>query len=725
MKAKEDFVLYSKDFIEYTSPIVEMENLINIYVICDNSFESTLKFDIKKFVNDLCSSNEIQNLGEIKTNFTFEEIISLKKDHKEIYIISEQGFQRLLKGIKKSSVSNTCLFDIKGEKVIYFLKEYKFISFKSKIIGENQTKIIQKNKNCCNLKNNFCNYSINKSVKNESNHTFGFENKNCCNLKNNFCNHPTNENIKHDPNHALGLDNIGASCYLNATLQCLCNIKLLKDYFLNDDIYINEIMTRNATLTKGFAEVIRKLWANPNGDKSYSPISFKKIIGEMNPLFQGSANDSKDLLLFLYQNIHEELNNPKKNKIENPFENEFMNIFGNEFMNIYEQFNILNNENNSIISRTFYNFYYNISECQACKFKNTNIYCDNFFSFPLENVRLYMKKLHPNESSVVTLDDCFVYEERDELISGYNQMYCSHCGRETNGLSYNKLLFCPDVLTIVLNRGKGKEFKVDFSFPLNISIEKYVKINKPRALYELIGVLFHFGECGPSGHFVAYCKSPVDNKWYFYNDAIVTPCQENIENEIQSKKDPYILFYQRNEHLSPNIINLPQIVSNKSFSDETFFAVRFFLVDHSINYPVACKYSFAFSRLERKLFLEYPELKIKNIYYTVDNKIIDKETTVRQNGIKDGDTIIINFEKEEEVMAIQFISSEQDFTYPIACKKNDIVLDVEAKLFAKYPDLKKKNIYYTANGRILKKEDSLEKNGIENGFSILVNYVYV
>ena len=29
----------------------------------------------------------------------------------------------------------------------------------------------------------------------------------------------------------VGLDNIGATCYMNATLQCLCNIKKLVDYF--------------------------------------------------------------------------------------------------------------------------------------------------------------------------------------------------------------------------------------------------------------------------------------------------------------------------------------------------------------------------------------------------------------------------------------------------------------------------------------------------------------
>ena len=44
-----------------------------------------------------------------------------------------------------------------------------------------------------------------------------------------------------------------------------------------------------------------------------------------------------------------------------------------------------------------------------------------------------------------------------------------------------------------------------------------------------------------SGHFVAYCKHHADNKWYKYNDSIVTPCTK--KNEYNDGM-PYILFYK-------------------------------------------------------------------------------------------------------------------------------------------------------------------------------------
>jgi hypothetical protein len=63
----------------------------------------------------------------------------------------------------------------------------------------------------------------------------------------------------------IGLDNIGATCYMNATLQCLCNIpqfvnyfkfnKNLKDLVRNDITYGN-----NSMLCSSFKLLIEQLW---------------------------------------------------------------------------------------------------------------------------------------------------------------------------------------------------------------------------------------------------------------------------------------------------------------------------------------------------------------------------------------------------------------------------------------------------------------------------------
>ena len=111
-------------------------------------------------------------------------------------------------------------------------------------------------------------------------------------------------NFKSPP--LIGLDNIGATCYMNATLQCFCNIELFVNYFKYDKNLIYKD-PQKGTLSSSFKLLIEKLWPNNyfnNQPKSYSPYEFKSKISTMNPLFQGiAANDSKDLVNFLIMNM--------------------------------------------------------------------------------------------------------------------------------------------------------------------------------------------------------------------------------------------------------------------------------------------------------------------------------------------------------------------------------------------------------------------------------------
>ena len=97
----------------------------------------------------------------------------------------------------------------------------------------------------------------------------------------------------------IGLQNIGATCYMNATLQCFSNIGRLKAYLLNKNIYQNLENNKNSTkkLSFAFAEVLKNLWEILE-HRYYAPNDFKNLISEMNPLFKGiAANDPKDLIL--------------------------------------------------------------------------------------------------------------------------------------------------------------------------------------------------------------------------------------------------------------------------------------------------------------------------------------------------------------------------------------------------------------------------------------------
>ena len=74
--------------------------------------------------------------------------------------------------------------------------------------------------------------------------------------------------------------------------------------------------------------------------------------------------------------------------------------------------------------------------------------------------------------------------------------------------------------------------------------------NKERIMYYLYAIIclnISFDENNKNIiHHVAFCKSPVDNMWYKYDDNIVEPINE-LENEVDKVGMPIALFYQKCE----------------------------------------------------------------------------------------------------------------------------------------------------------------------------------
>ena len=113
---------------------------------------------------------------------------------------------------------------------------------------------------------------------------------------------------------------------------------------------------------------------------------------------------------------------------------------------------------------------------------------------------------------------------------------------------YILLKYFQVVLVLILNRGKNNIYNLKLNFYEIIDITQFVlQKDTPQLLYNLYGVITHIGQSGPNAHFIASCKSPIDNKWYRYNDAFVTPIN-NIQNDVIDFGTPYILFYQKVEN---------------------------------------------------------------------------------------------------------------------------------------------------------------------------------
>uniref|UniRef100_A0A8C1QSQ4 ubiquitinyl hydrolase 1 n=1 Tax=Cyprinus carpio TaxID=7962 RepID=A0A8C1QSQ4_CYPCA len=112
-----------------------------------------------------------------------------------------------------------------------------------------------------------------------------------------------------------GLSNLGNTCFMNSATQCLSNIPPLTEYFLKDK-YQDELNQDNplgmkGEIAKAYAELIKQLWS---GKCSYvTPRPFKTQVGRFAPQFSGyQQQDSHELLAFLLDGLHEDLNRIRK-----------------------------------------------------------------------------------------------------------------------------------------------------------------------------------------------------------------------------------------------------------------------------------------------------------------------------------------------------------------------------------------------------------------------------
>ena len=344
----------------------------------------------------------------------------------------------------------------------------------------------------------------------------------------------------------IGLRNEGLTCYMGATLQCLLHIPELTDYFLNKFNQekeklekIRDFAETKGYLSQAFYEVVNGVYQknlqletkgnNFFSDYSYSPKKFNKLLSYLNPQFSRfQSNDPKDLLLYLFQSMHEELNYFGDKKLQKiPRCNQ---LIQKESFNFFQEVNY--NLNLSIISYLFYGITKSTTTCYSCGKILYNFQYFQFLSFP---VCKYAKK----ELNIYHGFRDFI---KPEEMTEDNKCYCQTCKALKDVRVVSLIYYTPPYLIINFDYGEDKKYFPDkIEFGELIDIEGFTDENCQCKSYGLIAVSTHIGSSGNSGHYVAYCKNLNNKKWYLFNDS---SCNETEFEKVKSYS-PYILVYKR------------------------------------------------------------------------------------------------------------------------------------------------------------------------------------
>ena len=321
---------------------------------------------------------------------------------------------------------------------------------------------------------------------------------------------------------AKGLVNMGNTCYLNASLQCLAACYPLNIYLLHParKLKLNE---PDARLTETYIQLLNALFL-PSGDKTVFPKMFKDILNLIEPRFNNNEqHDAHECITYILEILHKSL------REDYPYN------FSGDNMPLYqiEWYKFLKSEN-SVISHLFYGQLQTQIRCSVCdqsSFQYDPFHC---LSIPLSTPQITQGIPTPP----VTLEQSLELFSAVEILCDENAWECPTCKKKTKSLQQIGLWKLPQIFLIHLKRFNGiQKIRYEIQFPARMVIQE--PCSSEMKQYELYGIVNHQGELN-FGHYTSFVRI-IDN-WFFVNDTQVGAVQFG---EILKSDQPYILFYIR------------------------------------------------------------------------------------------------------------------------------------------------------------------------------------
>ena len=169
---------------------------------------------------------------------------------------------------------------------------------------------------------------------------------------------------------------------MNSSLQCLSHTPAVTAYFLTNayrsDINHDNPLGMNGELAEAFGSLLHLLWQGRTS--SVSPRGFKGRLAHFAPQFSGySQQDSQELLAFLLDGLHEDLNRIKKKPYveEKDSDGRPDEVVAAEAWHNYRQ------RNDSVVVDNFQGLYKSCLVCPTCGHSSVKFDPFMYLSLPL------------------------------------------------------------------------------------------------------------------------------------------------------------------------------------------------------------------------------------------------------------------------------------------------------------------------------------------------------
>ncbi|KAM4032925.1 ubiquitin carboxyl-terminal hydrolase 36 isoform 1-T2 [Anomaloglossus baeobatrachus] len=300
-----------------------------------------------------------------------------------------------------------------------------------------------------------------------------------------------------------GLQNLGNTCFLNSTVQCLTYTPPLANYLLSKE------HSRNCQ-QGGFCMLCimqnHLIQAFANSGNSIKPVSFIRELKKIARHFRfGSQEDAHEFLRYTIDAMQKAC------------------------LNGYAKLD-RQSQATTLVHQIFGGYLRSRVKCSVCKSVSDTF--DPYLDIALE-IR--------HSANIIRALELFV---RSDILSGENAYMCAKCKRKVPATKRFSIHRASNVLTLSLKRFanfSGGKITKDVGYPEFLNIRPYMsQTNGDPVMYALYAVLVHSGYSCHAGHYYCYVKAS-NGQWYQMNDSLVHA--SNIK--VVLNQQAYVLFYLR------------------------------------------------------------------------------------------------------------------------------------------------------------------------------------